>query len=381
MIRSAYKFKIGNMSKLVEEKLLLHLDLCRELYNAALQERRDAWKLNKINVTYQDQQNVLPEIKAVRPEYIGIHSQVLQDVLKRLDKSFQNFFRRVKSGDKPGFPRFKGKNFFDSFCFPQTGWKLDGNKLTLSKIGQVKLRLHRNIAGKVKTCSIKREDTGWFVIFSVEQERELLPETNQVIGVDAGITNLLTLSDGTVIDNPRFIESSQRELRILQRNVARKKKGGKNRRKAVLKLRKLHRKITNCRKDFFHKLANGLIKKYDFLAIEDLRVSNMLRNHNLARVIADASWSNFYQMLLNKAEKAGRKLVKVPARHTSQTCFSCGFCHSDNRLSQAKFECQSCNYFENADLNAARNILRAGLALLDKTWMVTSSVSKEAPQL
>lgn len=182
----AFKFKIKKPAKSIIAKFEQTLSLCRELYNAGLQERRDAWKINRISRTYQDQQNLLPEIKKeVRDDLNLVYSQVLQDALKRLDKTFKAFFDRLKRGEKAGYPRFKSKNRYDSFTFPQAtgGFRLDGKTLTLSKIGKVKLHLSQPMKGKVKTLTIKKEVSGWFAIFTVETAKELLEKTGKTIGI------------------------------------------------------------------------------------------------------------------------------------------------------------------------------------------------------
>lgn len=374
----AYKFRILNPSKTVQTALEQTLHFCKDLYNAALSERKQAFQVNRISINYQAQQNQLPGIKTTNPEYKDIHSQVLQNVLKRVDLAFQGFFSRVKKGVKAGFPRFRSLNRYDSFTFPQSGFSVIGNKLTLSKIGTVKLKLSRQIIGKVKTLTIKQECGKWFAIFTVETTVEPLPKTGEVIGMDAGIVSFAKLSDGSEIENPRFAENLQKTLRIAQRSVSRKKKGGHNRKKAVLKLRKIHQKIKNRRADFQHKAARYLVNNYDVICIEKLKVSNMLKNHCLARVIADVSWSSFFQILENKAVEAGRELIKVPAQFTSQTCSNCGHCEKANRKTQADFVCLKCHFSINADENAAKNILQAGLSCLGVKWNSSSCLPKES---
>jgi len=365
-------------SKTQSIKLNNTLRLCADLYNASLQERRDAYQLNHISINYQAQQNQLPDIKQTNPEYKNIHSQVLQNVLKRVDLAFQGFFNRVKKGVKAGFPRFRSISRYNSFTFPQSEFSLTGNKLTLSKIGSVKLKLSRTIQGKIKTLTIKNECGRWFAVFTVETSVEALPKTGEEIGLDAGIACFLKLSDGSDVDNPRFGEKLQKSLRVAQRSVSRKKKGGKNRKKAILKLRKIHQKIKNCRADFQHKTARFFVNNFDLICIEKLQVSNMMKNHRIARVIADVSWSSFYQILSNKAEEAGRELIKVPAQFTSQICSRCGHCEKANRKTQADFVCLKCHLSINADENAAKNILRLGKSELAKTKAVGLRVAKES---
>lgn len=210
IITKSFKFRISKPSKNVQANLEQTLYLCRQLYNASLQERRDAYQINRISINYQAQQNQLPEIKLTNPEYKDIHSQILQNVLKRCERAFDGFFRRIKAKQAAGFPRFKNANRYDSFCYPQSGFSLTGDKLTLSKIGKVKIKLSRSVKGRIKTCTIKKEIDKWFVIFTVETLPELLAETGKQVGIDAGIENFITLSDGTQIDNWKYYESSQK---------------------------------------------------------------------------------------------------------------------------------------------------------------------------
>lgn len=367
VIIKAFKFRL-QVSKTQSIKLNDTLRLCKDLYNAALRERKEAYSLNRISINYQHQQNQLPDIKQTNPEYKEIHSQILQNVLTRVDLAFQGFFSRVKKGVKAGFPRFRSLNRYDSFTFPQSGFSLTGNKLTLSKIGTVKLKLSRQMIGKIKTLTIKNECEKWFAIFTVETAAEILTETNQAIGIDAGIKTFLTLSDGSEIENPRFYASLQKKLRVAQRSISRKKKGGQNRKKSVLKLRKIHQKIKNCRLDFQHKVARFLVNNFDFIVIEKLQVSNMLKNHKLAKNISDVSWSSFYNILEQKAEYAGRELVKVNPAYTSQKCSACGAIVKKD-LSERIHNCW-CGLSLDRDVNAAINILRSGLDRLDITYSV-----------
>jgi putative transposase len=380
IITKSYKFRISKPSKAVQERLEATLYLCRDLYNCALQERRDAYRLNKISLNYYDQASQLKEIKETNPEYKDVHSQVCQDVLKRLEKSFQSFFRRVKAGQKAGFPRFKGKNFFDSFCYTQSSFSVLGNKLTLSKIGKVKIKLSREIQGKVKQCRIKHECGKWFVIFTVETciEGGLL-KTGDSIGIDMGVSAFATLSDGTQIDNFKYYESTQKQLRIAQRSVARKKKGSNRRRKAVTQLRKIHQKIKNQRNDFQHKVSTHLVKQFDLIAIEKLSILGMSRGI-LAKQVNDASWSSFFQMLDYKAENAGRQLIKVSPNYTSQDCSACGT-RVKKDLSVRVHNCLKCGLILDRDVNAAINILSAGQADKSVKWAIAPCLLLESPSI
>ena len=236
------------------------------------------------------------------------------------------------------------------------------------------------MVGKIKTLTIKREIDKWFAIFTVETSIEPLPKTGESIGIDAGIAGFLTLSDGTEIENNRFHQSTQKKLRVVQRAVSRKKKGGNNRKKAVLKLRKIHQKIKNQRADYQHKVSTHLVKTYDCIAIEKLNLAGMVKS-NLGKSLSDVAIGNFYNMIRFKAANAGRELVEVPAHLTSQTCSACGHCEKANRQTQAKFVCLKCNHKQNADWNAAQNILRWGKSELAQTKSVGLRVAKESPSV
>jgi putative transposase len=240
----AFKYKL-RMNKKFGENAEKTLDICRELYNASIQERRDGYKISGVSLNYHSQAVQLPAIKEIRPEIAYVYSQVLQDALRRSDKAFDNFFRRCQNGEKPGYPRFKGKDRYDSFTYPQSGFSLEGDKLHLSKIGSVRIRLSRPIEGRIKTCTIKRECDGWYVIFTVEpNQSKYIAKTGETVGIDVGIENFAMLSTGEVIENPEFLRESEQELKTAQRRVARRGNTRSNRRrKAVRLLAKKHQKI------------------------------------------------------------------------------------------------------------------------------------------
>ena len=365
IVAKSFKFRICP-SKAQVAKLEQTLFLCRDLYNCALSERRDAYKLNKISLNYYDQANQLAEIKQTNPEYKDVHSQVLQDVLKRLDKAFQAFFRRVKSREgKAGFPRFQNRQRSNSFTFAQSGFVLSGSKLQLSKIGKVKIKLHRSIVGKVKTLTISKDSCGkWFACFSVETAKEILEPTNQAVGIDCGLTIFAKFSDETEIDNPRFFRKSEKRLATAQRKLSAQIKGSKQRHQKRQVVAKIHNRIKNQRSNFTHELSRFIVNSYDVIVFEKLQVLNMVQNHCIAKSITDASWNQLIEQTRYKAENAGRKFVQIPAAYTSQTCRICGHCEKANRQTQAVFECVKCHHTENADLNAAKNILRLGLQSL-----------------
>jgi len=350
----AYKYKL-KPSKSVIAKFEQWLSICRELYNAGLQERRDAWKLERKNISYCEQSKQLPQIKEIRKDVSEVQSQVLQNVLKRLDKTFRAFFRRVENGERAGYPRFKNENRFNSFTYPQMkGISLVGNKLTLSKIGSTRLRLSRKVTGKIKTCTIKREVSGWFVIFTVESESVSLPKTNKQIGIDMGIENFLTLSDGTQIENPRFFVDFQKKLRVAHRQISRRRIGSYRWRRAVTKVRKLYQKMKDSRIDFHHKTSHNLINEFDLIAIENLNILGMSKGI-LRKQIRDVAWGSFYQKLLYKAESADRKVIKVNPNGTSQSC-TCGQ-RVEKTLKVRWHQCYNCGLSCHRDIVSAQVIL------------------------
>ncbi len=286
-VRKTFKYKLKPTPE-QEQALAFIVRRCRELYNAALQERRDAWQKCSVNVTAAMQSAQLPEVKEVRPEYRDIHSQVLQDVLTRLDRAFQRFFARVRSGDAAGYPRFQGAGRFNSFTYKQfgNGATLDNGFLVLSKIGRIAVRWSRPLEGAPKTVTISREADGWYVCFScADVPTQPLSETGQETGIDLGIEAFATLSDGTRIFSPGWYRKAERALKTAQRRVSRRKKGSARRRKAVVLLAKAHQKVKRQRADFHHKTALALVRANDTIYHEDLQVRNMVKNHHLAKSI------------------------------------------------------------------------------------------------
>jgi putative transposase len=376
-VRTSYKYRLYPNKKQTAA-LENHLDLLRELYNAAIQERRDAWKMNRVRVTGFDQINQIPAIRASRPDMMLIRSRVLAQTLRQADKAFSAFFRRVKAGEYPGYPRFKGKAFFNTFHYNASGFRLiNDNRLQLSSVGQVKIKLSRAVEGTIKEVCVKREGSKWYAILSCDGIPECpLPLTSASVGIDVGIESFATLSDGEQIANPRCYESSQRKLRIAQRRVSRRKKGSNGRRKAVAVLRNVHQKIVNQRVDFQHKVSTDLISRYDLIAVEGLNVKGLARMR-LAKQVLDASWSSFIDKLSYKAECAGRTFVKVNPNGTSQICSSCGE-RCEKALSVRMHHCSHCGLSLHRDHNAALNILRLGQSLVDLTCRNTESVSAVA---
>lgn len=287
-----------------------------------------------------------------------------------MSKTFDAFFRRVKDGETSGYPRFKPASRYDSFTYPQSGFRLEGDKLHLSKIGSCRIRLSRQVEGTIKTCTIKREADGWYVIFAVEENQSrFIPKTGDAAGIDVGIENFATLSTGEVIENPKHYRVAERELKTAQRRVSRRSnKKSNRRRKAVKLLSKKHQKVQRQRADFHHKTALKIVREFDTIAVEDLNVRGMVRNHHLAKSISDAGWSQFASILTSKAASAGREVIRVNPSYTSQDCSKCGD-RVRKTLATREHRCINCGFVAHRDHNAAINIQQRGALA---SWMVSS---------
>ena len=349
-----------------------HLRLCCELYNAALQERRDAWRMARVSIGFWQQSVQLPPLKGERPDVAGVYSQVLQDVLHRVDNAFSAFFGRVRRGERAGFPRFRAAHRFDSLTYPQLGFAIEGRHLHVSKIGVIKIKRHRPIDGTIKTLTLKREAGQWFACVSVEVEPAPLPASVECVGVDVGLTHFATLSDGTAIANPRYSRRAEAKMRRAQRRIARRRRGSAGRREAVRLFQAAQAHVRRQRADMQHKLSRWLVDRYRLIAVEDLQIKG-LAGGRLAKSVHDAAWSSFIDKLAYKAESAGRMLKKVDPRGTSQHCL-CG-AHVPKTLSQRWHQCPACGLSAARDHVAAQVILRRGLRLQDGTWALTPCVS------
>lgn len=339
-------------SRKQREKLIVSLKVCKAIYNELLEKSINTYTTSGKTLRKFDYN------KLIKRKYL-VHSQVAQNVSDRVHKAFFNFFRRVKDKNcrKKGFPRFKSR--INSITFPQSGFKLLSNKrLRLSNIGNIHIVLHRVPKGKIKTLTIKQNKAGqWHAIFSCEiPDVKVKHSSNLKVGLDVGIENLATLSNGEIIDNPRYLIKSEKRLKLLQRRISRKKKGSKNRKKAIHRLAIQHLKISNQRIDFLHKISRKLTLKYETIVVESLNIKNMLSNHCLAKHIGDASWNIFIKMLSYKVVTCGGHLIKVSARNTSKTCSQCGEI-INMPLAKRTFRCPSCDFVSHRDLNASNNIL------------------------
>lgn len=390
-MRRAYVFRLRPTAR-QHVALGACMDAHRELYNAALQERRDAWSHSKTRIYYGSQSAQLTDIRAVRPDQAVWSFSSQQATLRRLNKAFDGFFRRVKTakpGVMAGYPRFQGQVRFDSVQWPKDGdgarWLPDTKRVYLQGIGQVRVELHRPVAGRVKTIQVKRQGRRWLLVLSCDDVPvSPLPATGRQAGIDVGIASFATTSDGEHLGNPRWGRAAGDGLAAAQQRLQRAKRGSRNRQRRRETVAARHRKIANQRKDFHHKQARALVESYDVLVVEDLKIVNTVRRakpvpdpdhpgqylangarakSGLNRSISDASWRGFLNALRAKAEEAERVLVEVDPRHTSDGCEECGYAAAENRVTQAEFVCQRCSHRAQADEHAARNILRAGLAL------------------
>lgn len=359
-----YKYRIYP-SYAQRTRLSQTLRLCCDLFNAALQERRDAYRLERKSVSYQEQQNQLPDIKEIRPELKEIHSQVLQDVLRRLDKAFQSFFRRIKERkEKAGFPRFRPHQRYDSLTYTQSGFALKEGKLHLSKIGKVKIKLHRPLTGVIKTLTIMRSATGkWYACFSVEVEPELQAVNTQAVGVDVGLLHFATLSTGEHVPNPRFFRADEDELAKAQRKLSLEKKGTPERIKRRKIVARIHERIAQRRRDFAHQESRKLVKRFGVIIFEKLNIKGMLGNHRFAKSITDAAWRQLIQCTLYKAAYAGGVCGEVETSGTSKLTSCCGV-SVVMTLSDRVINCPKCHAARDRDFNASLNILSRGLATL-----------------
>lgn len=387
------------------------LESLRLFYNAALQERREDYRRAKeaalasgskpkASVSLATQEKAVKHVKALCPEYDALHTHLYQDALSRLDEAFQGFFRRVKAGQKAGFPRFKSFGRYTSFTFKDAGTGngarlIDkdakrgsgpafptvmggGKRLLLSGIGKVKLKLHRPYEGRVKQVRVCRKSDGhWYAQFVCDDvPKKPLPKTGKSVGIDVGLSTFAALSDGGMVANPRFREAAQREIARKSRAVARRVKGSSGRKEAVAALARVHARVRAQRRQFHHETAKAIVAKYDAICVEELNVKGLARGM-LAKQVNNAGWSAFLQVLANKAECAGREFVKVDARGTSQECSGCGTVVRKG-LHVREHRCPACGLVLDRDVNAAKNVKGRGTAFVEGR-AVASPGKREAP--
>ena len=363
-MRKTFRYK-AKLNRKAEARARQQLHLLCDLYNNCLEHRKTLYRGYGISVSSFEQMKELTEIK--RSEglevYQEIGSQVLQETVGRVDLAFKHFFRRVKNGETPGYPRFKGKRYYKSLTFKQAGWKFLGQgRIHLQGIGNVKFFESRPIKGEIKTVTLKRDRCGdWFLYFSCDNvEPELLTKTGQEIGLDMGLEKFLTDDKNNQVTNPRFLRKSERNLKLEQRKLAKKGRSGKNREKQRVRVAKLHRKVSRQRTDFHFKTAHYLVKNYDKIVVEDLDIKGMIEKEcqkGLNKSIHDVGWASFMQVLLFKAEKAGKEVVMVDPRNTSQLCSNCRSLPKAKKTLRDRTHKCDCGARLDRDHNAARNIL------------------------
>ena len=358
VMKKTYKYR-AYCNKKTQAQMNIVLELCRQVYNLCLEQRIFVWKNQKKNISCFDQIKQLPELKKEFKEFKQIPSQTLQEVVERLDKAYKDFFSRIKRGETAGFPRFKGVNRYDSIILKQNGWILEDNKLIIKKIGTFKIVKHREIIGKIKTITIKRSLTNkWYVYFSCDNvPNKPLPKTGKSIGIDVGCENFLTDSNNQVIANPRLLNKSQEILVKRQQRLSRRVKGSNRWNNARLLVAKAYEKTRNQRRDFHFKVANQLVKDNDIICIEKMRSFNSFRSIN--RSMKDVAWFGFFDILRFKAEEAGKEVIEIPAKNTSQLCSNCGEL-VEKELSNRIHDCPNCGFTTTRDHNASLNILRLG---------------------
>jgi putative transposase len=345
------------------------LERLRELYNAALEERREAYRRQGVTLTANQQMKELTELRVSSDEYRRIPCELAQDAITRLDRAYEAFFRRAKAGDTPGFPRFQGKGRYSSFTFKgcagahaKKRWLVQGGRrLDITSVGRVKIKLHRPLCGRLKQVTVTLDADGhWYACLCCDQiaPGSAIP-TGQGVGVDVGISTLLALSTGELVDNPRHFEGAHEALRRAQRTLSRRTdKRSRRRRKAAAALRARHARVRRTRLDAHHKTTLGLVRRFDWIAVEDLNIKGLARGR-LAKQVHDAAWAQFIRILASKAECAGRELIRVNPRGTSQICSECGVeVRKDLRV--RVHDCPHCGYRADRDVNAARNIYALG---------------------
>jgi putative transposase len=339
------------------------LDLCRWTYNQTLALRKTAWDDEQKHIGYYESKRYITIWKQDKPELSEVHSHVLQDVSMRVDLALQAFFRRVRNGEEPGFPRFKGKNWYDSLTYFETGFKLKENMLWLSKIGDIKIWLHRPLEGIIKRLTIRRSSTEkWYVSFLVEDApKNAMPDSEKAVGIDVGISNFAVFSDGTFVENQKYLAACEDRLKKAQSKKDKLPHKSPERKKAAKKVSHIYERLGNLRDNFAHQLSHKMINDYAIICLEDIDITNLIeKKPYMAKSVLDASWNRFRTYVTYKAESAGRKVVLVNPAYTSQMCSGCGSIVKKD-LSERVHNCPKCGLVMDRDLNASKNILRLGL--------------------
>ena len=382
-INLTYKYRLYP-NKPEIKKLEETFEICRLVYNSMLNNRKFQYEVNKKSTSCYTQIRAIASWKPEHQELKEVHSTILQNIAKRVNLAFEAFFRRVKNGETPGYPRCKGKNQYKSITYTQSGFEIVNGKLSLSKIGELSIRLHRPIVGIIKTCTICKKGNKWFACFAVEQPVNYTNTSSEEVGIDVGITKFVALSNGEFIENPRFFRKEEKNLAKAQRKFekVKDKHGSKTRKKAKKVVSRVHERTRNRRLNFLHQTSRKVVNEFGIIYLEDLQVDNMMKSPKakpdpdnpgqflpngasakagLNKSIQDVSWSMFRNFLTYKAENAGGIVKAHNPAYTSQMCSECGYIDKENRPSQAVFECKNpdpevnCKYKDHADTNAAKN--------------------------
>lgn len=365
VIQKSFKYRIYPIRK-QEKRLESCLDQACFLYNKILDIHQQIYLGEKRTLTEFDMGNLVKDF-----ETPNLHSQTKQNIPKRINDSFKHFFRRVKNGDKEkGFPKFKKRVFYKSITFPQYQQEIVGDRLYISKVGMIRIKKHREIEGKIKTLTIKKESDEWYATFSCENvpvENPQVEFESEVEGLDVGLNKFLVCSDGREFDNPKFLKRSEKKLRRFQRRLSKKKKGSKNRNKARFKVARQHIKIFRQRNDFHKKLARNLAMEIKYIGIEDLNIRGMVKNHHLAKSISDVGWGSFFSYLKYYKNIFGGEIIEIGRfEPTSQTCSSCS--HKQYMpLKERIFVCEECEIEIDRDLNSSLNVQKLTIQKLNNT--------------
>ncbi len=365
-MRLTYKYRLFPTTA-QRTKLERTLEICRWVYNDTLGIRKASYEQSGKGLSLYDTNKLLTIWKADKPAFSEVHSQVLQNVQERVDLAYQAFFRRLKAGEEPGFPRFKGRGLYDSFTFKQKGFRLDDDWLTLSKLGTVQVKLHRQPGGTIKTLTVQRDSLGnWYACFSCECEVNPLPINDKVVGIDLGLTTFAYFSNGKKIKRQRWMKQDADDIAKLQRKKERFAKGSPERKKITRALNHAYQRSANRRNDFAHQASSKLVNEYQFIAFEKLDIKDMQSSDDkrYTRGIADVAWGQFVQFTVYKAANAGRGVALVNPSGTTQMCSGC---HAivPKGIEVRVHDCPHCGLKLNRDHNAALNILARGLASIN----------------
>ena len=362
-MRKTFKYRLYP-TKAQDTQLKKCLELCRYVYNKSLERKKTLYETEHKSLSLYDLNKELTTWIKEKPELKNVYSQVMQNCQVRVDLAYKAFYKRCKQGLKPGYPRFKGYGRYDSMTYKQSGFNLNADStLYLSKIGCIPVILHRPCIGKIKTCTVRKTITDkWYVSFSVETDiPKPLPKTGLVAGLDMGLKTFIMASDGHKIPRQRFFKTDEKALAKAQRVYSKfpRNETCPAKVKARRTVARVHERIANRRNDFCHQTANRLVHRYDFMAVEDLNINGMLEEKKYSKSIADASWGQLLERLSCKAEEAGKTVVAINPRGTSQMCSRCGRVVPKD-LSVRIHDCSYCGLHIDRDLNAALNIFRLG---------------------